>query len=437
MQPLRFSVLTCVSLLWSTGCGSDLVIAPGDGGGGEGGGSTEAVTVTVSTGTGTPPEDIGEPSDVYPAPHPDPPTVVNVGGPVMDAPVIIPVYFQNDDPALPAQVSDFIDKIGPTNYWMATTSEYGVGPASSLPAVQLVEDAPTLIDDAEVSTWLAAKLNADDPAFPAPGLNTLYAVYYPAGTTITMNDFDGGKSCESFGAYHSNTKLDAAHGGLLVPYAVMPRCGNWGGFSGVDALSIPSSHEFIEAATDPLPLTQPAHGQPDDAHYFWAFVLGGETGDLCAQEQTSYTTFPEDLEYAIQRSWSNASALAGHDPCVPVIAGQTYFAAAPVLTDSVNLGGGIFSKGVKIKEGETKTIDVKLFSDGPTSAFNVQADDITYFLGAGGSLDLSFGIESGQNGQTLHLAITVNQESDYGIEFFTVKARKGQQEHTWLGLVGN
>ena len=419
-------------------CSSTVVVPATDDPSGGAGGTTNATIASSSTvGVGGSGAGIGEPSDVYPAPHPDPPTVVDLGGPVMDAPVIIPVYFASDDANLLSGVTTFIDQIGPSSFWTATTAEYGVGAATSMPPIVLTESAPTTIDDTEISAWLAAKLNADDPAFPSANTNTLFAIYYPAGTTITLNDSGGGSSCSSFGGYHSNTKLDSAHANARVPYAVLPRCGDWGSFTGADALTIPSSHEFVEAATDPLPLQFPAYGQPDDDHVYWAFLLGGETGDLCAQSPSSYSFFHPDLDYAAQRCWSNASALAGHDPCVPADPGKVYFAAAPVLEDAVSLGMGFQTKGVQIATGESQTIDVKLFSDGPTPPFKVVAHDLTPQLGAGGSLSLFLDEIEGQNGQTLHLNITVNSPSQYQVEFFALRAELNGEEHSWLGLVAN
>lgn len=424
------------------GCPSEVTIAPGDGGeggafsDGGAGGDTTVVTNGGSPSVGGSGGGIGEPSDVYPAPHPAAPTVANLGGPVMNSPVFVPVYFSGDDMALLSGVTDFINKVGTTQYWKATTAEYGVGAAGSLPPV-VVNEVPISLDDADVQAWLAAKLNANDPAFPTPSLNTLYALYYPAGVTITTNNLGGGTSCQDFGAYHNSIQLDAAHGNIRVPYAVMPRCGSFGGFGGVDGLAIPSSHEFIEAATDPLPLDVPAYGQTDDDHLIWSFILGGEVTDLCAQSLSSYTSFPGDIEYVVARSWSNQAALDGHNPCAPTPNGETYFNAAPVLEDSIDLGGGYVTKGVVIGNGESRTIDIKLFSDGPTPPFNVYAEDITYLLGGGGALDFSFDQEAGQNGQTLHLTITVLDSGQYGLEMFQLHAYDGQQDNVWIGLVGN
>ena len=78
------------------------------------------------------------------------------------------------------------------------------------------------IDDSVIQTWLAGVLNGDDPAWPAADENTVYALFFPLGATITSG---GEKSCEAFGGYHDNITLDANHGTLNVAYAVVPRCG--------------------------------------------------------------------------------------------------------------------------------------------------------------------------------------------------------------------
>ena len=92
---------------------------------------------------------------------------------------------------------------------------------------------------------------------------------------------------------------------------------------------------------------------------------GGEVGDLCAQEPGAFTQFPE-LAYTVQRTWSNAAAMASHDPCVPALANEVYFNAVPELNDTITIGGMFTMLGVQIPVGQTKTIDLDLFSDGDT-----------------------------------------------------------------------
>ncbi|MFO0614970.1 MAG: hypothetical protein U0414_20440 [Polyangiaceae bacterium] len=156
--------------------------------------STSDVSSSASTGSG-----IGEPSDVYPAPHPAAPTVVDFGGKVLTTPKIVPIYFSNDTPAMKAAIVDFTNSVGATDYWKAATSEYGVGAATGLPAIEIAGNAPTSLTDAQIQSFLAAQLQSN-PAFPQPDNQTLYAVYYPTGTKISLQ---GDTSCSAFGGYHA------------------------------------------------------------------------------------------------------------------------------------------------------------------------------------------------------------------------------------------
>ena len=185
----------------------------------------------------------------------------------------------------------------------------------------------------------------------------------------------------------------------------------------------------------------PAWVETDEAHLYWDLAIGGgEIGDMCAQDPEAFTKFP-GLPFVVQRVWSNKSALAGHDPCIPEIAGQVYFNAAPVLPDTINLsiqGQTIDLTGVKIPIGQSKTIDVQLFSDGPTNGpFQVQAQDFNALMGQPASLDLSLDKSSGENGDTLHLTITVKSAGQFGVEDFFLIATQGQTSHFWVGDVGN
>lgn len=426
---VALAAVASLSLFAATGCDAEVqqttTTTTSTTGVGGAGGASDTVTVTTgattvaTTGTG-----IGEPSDTYPAPHGSVPQVVSLGGPVLTAPKIVPIVFANDDATIKNQIEDFTSSIGASEYWKASTSEYGVGVAVGLPKIEIPENAPANITDEAIQQFLADRIT-NDPTFPEPDGQTLYAVFYPTGTEISLQ---GETSCQSFGGYHAEFPF----GGGAVPYAVVPRCNNFGGLNGIDMVTGAGSHEYVEAVTDPFPYNNPAYAQPDGAHLFWLFAIGGgETGDMCAQNQGAFTKFP-DLDYVVQRSWSNASAKAGHDPCLPALDGHVYFNAVPVLKDTIHLGQGFSTKGVKILEGESKTIDVQLFSDGPTGGpFSVSAFDPNQ------QLDLSFDQDYGQNGQTLHLTITVNQASQYNAEVFYLISDNGIDQNLWIGLVGN
>jgi len=421
-------------------CGDDVQNTPKSGSDGTGGsiaGVSSSSSESSSSAGGMdagPDVDNGMPSDVYPAPHPDAPRVVNLGGPVLKNPKIYPVFFANDDPAITAGLSDFVNVIGTTAYWTANVGEYGIGPATGQPPIQLTETATGTIDDAALQAWLAAKLNANDPAFPVPDADTLIALFYPAGFTITEG---GGASCQDFGGYHFSTQLDAAHGNIDVAYAVMPRCADFAGLTGIDAVTAAGSHEFIEAATDPLPEAAPAWGQLDNDHFYWMFLLGAETGDLCAQSAGAFTKFPE-IDYVVQRAWSNKSAKASHDPCVPNLMGQAYFNSVPIFEDTLDLGGGLTMKGAKIGLGETKTVDLALFSDAKTDGpWTVEALDFGQLQGQQPELEFSFDRTTGVNGEKLHLSITVLQKSQFDAELFLLVSSLGNQQNFWVGIVGN
>ena len=457
--PLILTGLISASV-FTMGCGSVETNAQGTqssaGAGGAGGGNPATTTTDATTtgdvsasssdsaasssaSSGTGGVDIGQPSDVYPAKHAAAPKIVSFGGPTLSAPKVYPVFFKGDKPSIVASVTDFYNKIGPSDYWTATVSEYGVGALSSGPVIQLgdADPAPASTSDDGIQTWLAGKLNANDPAFPTPDANTIIALNYPTGTSI---DLQGSKSCGSFLGYHSNLTLDAAHGNKDVAYLVIPRCNmQQTGMNELDAITDTGSHELVEAATDPYPQTNGAFGQVDNNHIYWLFALGGgENGDMCAQNFNASYTDPQ-IGYLVQRSWSNKSAAASHDPCIPAAAG-VYFNSVPLLPDTITLGGGgqsIKVKGVQIPVGSTKAVEIDLFSDAKTGPWQVEAHDLNEFMGGAPELQFSFNAPGGQNGQKLQLSITPIKANQYKSEIFFVLSTQGNKQNAWIGIVGN
>jgi hypothetical protein len=449
MHDLKLPALGLCLIAIASACSNEVTVETGSGGSPGAGGSqgnttskssskassTHAVTSTTTTGGAG---GIGPPSNVYPAPHDPVPTVVSLGGTVLGAPNVVPIFFQGYDANLKAAATAFMGSVGATNYWHTATSEYGVGALTTSAPITLNETPASLIDDSTIQSWLGGKLNANDPTLPAPNGNRIYTVFYPQSTTISSDDGQGGKSysCQSFGGYHSSFTLDAAHGNQKIAYAVMPYCGHFGPLQGLDALTGPLSHELIEASTDPDPITLPAFAETDTDDIAWTFALGGEVGDMCAQTPGAFTNFP-GFDNAAQRTWSNSSALAGHDPCVPVPDGEVYFNAVPKMTDVIDLGGGFTFKGASIPVGGTRTIDVNLFSEGPTDPFSVQAYDAASLQGGAANLDLSFDEDTGQNGQTLHLTINVLAQGPYNFETFYLFSTLNNTTTIWVGAVGN
>ncbi|HEY8086526.1 MAG TPA: hypothetical protein VIF09_01735, partial [Polyangiaceae bacterium] len=266
--------------------------------------------------------------------------------------------------------------------------------------------------------------------FMAPTTSSLYVISYPSTTTVTLS---GLTSCQQFGGYHNSTTI----GGITVAYAVVPEC-TLSGWTTLQTTTQSASHELAEAATDPYPLgVTPAYAGADDGHVFLEVVLGGgEIGDMCAQWPTSFFT-PPGFAYAVQRPWSNAAARAGRDPCQPELPGEIYFASSPVMTDTVNIsyqGQKYPTGGVSIAQGASKTIDVQLYSEAATGPWSVSAIN---WPDTAANLTFAWDKTGGQNGDTLHLTITVAAvDATYGGEPFLLESTNGTTTTYALGFVG-
>jgi hypothetical protein len=90
-----------------------------------------------------------------------------------------------------------------------------------------------------------------------------------------------------------------------------------------------------------------------------------------------------------------------------------------------------------IPVGESKTIDVDLFSDGPTEPFTVSAMDASGFMGGAQQLSFEFDVAEGQNGQVLHLTISALEATQYKAEIFYLVSQLGTRQNLWIGIVGN
>ncbi len=454
MRHATCGLLICLSLgvpLVSAACGGTVTGLNGneDGGGTgthEGGGPGHEAGTTDKKDGGGPAESGTKDSapeaatidTSYPASHPPMPTAATQGGPTLKNPIFIPITF----PADPNQsdIVAFTSGIGATTFWSTIVTQYGVGPATTGTPVILTEaEEPAgtggTIDDAKgIQPWLQTQVESGALA-GTNSANTVYAIYFPAGTTISLG---GAESCSSFGGYHNN--FNTSDTGQNITYAVIPRCSSFstgsGTLSGVDAITGPASHEYLEAVTDPEPETNPAYLTPDNADFIWAQVLGGgEIGDLCAQLQNVFYK-PSGFDYTVQRSWSNSASLASHDPCQPSLPGEVYFNSIAAL-GTLTLGDGIgMVNAVSIPLHTSKTLDVDLYSDGPTSGpWTVQAIDSATLQGGAPSLSFSWDKTSGQNGDKLHLTITSISNPPMLGDAFIIQSTLGATINVWIGLV--
>jgi hypothetical protein len=447
---------------FAAGCGSS------SGGGGSPSQTDAAAEAAPQTGDAAGGADVVGEAEAYPAFVPtDIPQVTSRGGSVLKLPKVYPIYFAEDDPTFTAKITDFLSKVGATSYWNTIGSEYGVGSLVAGSPIQLTaaDNPPAMYTDLAIEAWLDAKLGdtdagAADPAFPVPDGNTIFAFFFPSQVTISQGGGspppgDGGVSdaaaptgsvsCVNFGGYHSAFTMNNNQN---VAYAVIPRCANFDGFTGIDAVTSAASHELLEGTTDPY---LDAFSTTDSAHRYWATVVGGggEIGDMCAQTLSSFTHFPDLPAYIVQRCWSNKTALTGGDPCVPVPPGETYFNTIPVMPDELQVMGRgtdggtttVPTKGVMIAVGASKTIELDLFSNVPTQDWTVSAADSNYLNGGSAQLQFSFDKPSGKNGDKIHMTIKVLAAGRRNTEAFMISSMMGSSptspQNIWAGVVGN
>jgi hypothetical protein len=143
------------------------------------------------------------------------------------------------------------------------------------------------------------------------------------------------------------------------------------------------SHELLEAVTDPEPEAGAGYLGFDDDHFAFDYFqeLQVENGDACEFFKGSFfeqkETTPVVFDAWVQRTWSNAAALAGHAPCVPALA-VAYFNVTPLDLQTVTVtipsianqflpGLAPSTKGFKALAGQSVTFAVGLYSDAPTS----------------------------------------------------------------------
>ncbi len=362
-----------------------------------------AIVEEAEAGKPTPREPVPDPGFVPPVAKPfvfkaAPPgtfaQAVSAGGSVVKTPKIVPIFYANDPQK--QIITDFTSKLATSAYWGAITAEYGVGALTAQTPIVLEETAPTAITGDQIDAWLAGKFTSDAARFGAPDSSTLYAIYFPPGTTVSEGSSTG---CMEFGAYHYETSAM----GTPISYAVMPRCAAFAGLAGADVTTFAGSHEILEWATDPFPATRPAYNRVDDDHAVWSRVFLGELGDLCTQLGNA-SFVPADLGVTVQRTWSNASASAGHHPCAPITK-TPYFTAFPAKSEPIavtdRFGRHTTTSGVKVGVGQKKTIELTMYSDAAVGSWTVQVVDLTRLYGVATEFSYELDKAKGTSGDTL------------------------------------
>jgi len=379
--------------------------------------------------TPPPAPDHGAPSEKYPAFAPQVGQVVDNGGPVLTNPVITTVTWPNDPNA--DKFEQFGDEVGPTAFWKATTNEYGVSAATSGSDhhVRLTTDAPASISDSDLAAFVAKNVGDPMSGWPAPNGQDIYILYLSANTSLQLQ---GSDACsQGVGGYHDSTTVN----GKDVAFAIVPQCGGTASFSDT---TLSASHELVEASTDPYPQTNPAYVGFDSNDIAWDFFqqFQSELGDACEFYRDSTMGSTTDFPFTVQRQWSNASAKAGHDPCVPAAHG-TYFNVTPLAMEDITLdltavGGGPKekAKGYTVPIGQTKTIPLGFYSDAAMDSWSIKAIE-GGALGTSqkGRLTLTLDVTSGKNGQKAYLTVKANIQGKTKGELLSIVSTSNGVNH--------
>jgi len=200
------------------------------------------------------------------------------------------------------------------------------------------------------------------------------------------------------------------------------------------------SHELQEAATDPFPNSNPAYVQTDNNDLVWTFATGGEIADMCEFNSDS-NYIPSGATYMVQRSWSNAAALAGTNPCLPVPPTGPFFNSMPVFSGLVTAdfyGEPAQTRGVQVPVGASATVDLQLYSQAATSGpWTVSVYDLNYYTTGGPAAnEVTLNQTTGTSGDVLQLTVKALSAAPNGGGFVVLSTLNGQQNIS-MGAVTN
>ena len=201
-----------------------------------------------------------------------------------------------------AMLEDFYKAILQSAYfdWLTeyNVTNYKIGRGSFVTSFEDTNVNPTTVKQINPETYLKGLIAANK--VPPPDDDTMYMLYFPSGIDPT----DGsGPSCIANGNYCAYHNSYQATGGQNVRYGVMPDmdaggCSMGCGPAGFQSFTDVSSHELIEAVTDP-----DGTGWYDDGAAANSQDNCGEIGDICATGGTSEGATVAG--FFVQNEWSN------------------------------------------------------------------------------------------------------------------------------------
>lgn len=339
------------------------------------------------------------------------PRVAYQGGPFLRNPRIVTITFEGDDPPLVKKLERFGDVITRTDWWHTVVDGYCtdsgdcIGEGRPGRHVRLAKALPAEMDDAEVSALLEGEVEAG--RLGSLDRDTLLVLYLPPA--VAFRDALVDRYCpKGPRALHSALRL----GNRTVPYAVIPRCGDF------DQLTAAASHEIVEATTN-----------PDPAARGFAFALSGATlgftaagvepVDPCGLLTLDGHRFREG-DFVVQRAWSNRAASLGRDPCRPSPEERPYAVLVP-RTPTVRLAA----------EGDSTRVVLDATTDRPTGPWAVSAFDLTGDHDEEQYVDAYLDRSSVSKGEVATLTITLRKRSPPELVVVGVVSTVAGRPHVW------
>ena len=240
-----------------------------------------------------------------------PPQVIDVGGPVLTAPRTQPIFFTGDADYADADRRRSMRLLTDSKYW--TDHDERVRRRHDHRAADDRRDRRGAdLDRRARGDARAASSTVRTP--PRAGRRrstpqTVYSVFLPAG--VVVHDPDG-DSCDSYGAFHDEAM--GAHGESIV-YALMPRC-DYG-----NPLDRRSDRELQPRADRSCDRSARRDRRSRTAIRI-PITTSWRSRRAPRSATTASTSTPRTSgsfgDFEVQRTWSNAASLAGHNPCVPV-----------------------------------------------------------------------------------------------------------------------
>lgn len=258
------------------------------------------------------------------------------------------------------------------------------------------------IDDTQIRAELHNQIVSGH--LPAPTVNTLYTVYFPANKTITQG---GSSSGVQFCAYHGTVPASGGVGEFY--YSVLPDfttggmtsgCGNGTRFQ--NEMSV-SSHELSEATTDAEVGIATTVARP----LAWYDSVNGENGDICNAQQATITG-GDGFSYTVQKVYSNR-----YNDCIASPPG-----VASDFSFSVNPTGATVVSG----SATTSTVSTTATSGSGTVALTAS--------GAPTGVSVSFNPSSVAAGGTSTMTIATTASAVAGNYTITVTGTEASTTHT-------